>query len=314
MAPDPATDQADWLNPWLTPAGSGAGFYVSLETLVLHRNNQSIDQPFAVNTYTGATILTTRELAFTNWAPGARLIAGYRFQNGNALEATWFGFQDFNASASANNGGAVSAPGALGYYGYDYSFANSIRGSYNSQLENFELNWLRPLGRVTLLAGVRYISWNEYFDISGASTYQGMPESSDYATWTYNNLWGAQIGTRAQGDWKRLHWDITDKFGLFGNQFWQRTLIQDYGNQAVYEDNWLSHAGVAFVADLNLNLGVRLTDRLMLRGGYNLIWIDGLALAPNQLDFNLGANSGTAHNHGGSVLLQGVSAGLEARW
>jgi hypothetical protein len=309
---DPALDNA-WMNPWLAPAVR-PGIYVTVETLILHRDNASIDQTIVQNSYTGATVSTTRDLGFTNWAPGGRITAGYRFASGNAVEVTWIGFQDWNASADVAKSGSLSAPAALGVYSYDFSQANSFHIGYNSQLQNIEVNWLAPVGRVTLLAGFRYLSWNEFFDITGTSSYQNAPESSDYSIATYNNLYGAQIGARMQGDWKRLHWDMTDKVGLFGNEFWQRSLIQDLGNTAVYEDNWLSHAGVAFVGDLSLNVGFRLTDFLMLRAGYNLIWIDGLALAPNQLDFNLAANSGTAHNHEGSVLLQGVSAGLEARW
>jgi len=51
-----------------------------------------------------------------------------------------------------------------------------------------------------------------------------------------------------------------------------------------------------------------------IRAGYNLIWIDGLALAPNQFDFSVADNAGSALASGGGVFLNGANLGLEARW
>jgi len=298
---------------WFT-AARRPGLYIDVEALLLHRDSHTIDQPLVYNAYTGNTVMTTHDLGFNQWAPGGRVTLGYRFNNGSAIEGVWFGFQDWNSSASAFNPGSLTAPAGLGYYGYDWYQANGFRASYNSTLQNFEVNRVRPWGRMSLLAGFRYLSWNEYFDLNVTSTVPSYVEHSDYTINTYNNLFGAQIGLRSQGDWNRWNWSFSEKVGLFGNEFWQRTLIQDYGNTYIGEDNWLSHAGVAFVNDFNISLGFRITDRAMLRAGYNLIWIDGLALAPNQLDFNVGANSGTAHNHQGSVFLQGVNAGFQFLW
>jgi hypothetical protein len=48
--------------------------------------------------------------------------------------------------------------------------------------------------------------------------------------------------------------------------------------------------------------------------GYNLIWIEGVALAPDQLDFTNTTTSGSGIDTDGGVFLHGVNAGLEARW
>jgi hypothetical protein len=45
------------------------------------------------------------------------------------------------------------------------------------------------------------------------------------------------------------------------------------------------------------------------------MWIEGLALAPDQLDFNFAAADGGAQlNAGGGLLLHGANVGVEARW
>ena len=51
-----------------------------------------------------------------------------------------------------------------------------------------------------------------------------------------------------------------------------------------------------------------------LRAGYNLAWLSGLALAPNQFDFTDTLTSGTGIEGAGSMFLAGASLGLERRW
>jgi len=80
--------------------------------------------------------------------------------------------------------------------------------------------------------------------------------------------------------------------------------------------------GVGFIGDLSGSLIYRLSDVWGLRLGYNMIWLSGVALAPNQFNFantplapdgqaSLGS---TVLNGGSSVFLHGANIGLEARW
>jgi hypothetical protein len=48
--------------------------------------------------------------------------------------------------------------------------------------------------------------------------------------------------------------------------------------------------------------------------GYNLIWLSGVALAPNQFDFGAETTSGSDLHGGAGLFLHGASLGLEARW
>jgi hypothetical protein len=58
----------------------------------------------------------------------------------------------------------------------------------------------------------------------------------------------------------------------------------------------------------------RLTDVWGIRAGYNVVWIDGLALAPNQFAFNNVDGTGSALASSGGIFLNGANLGLEARW
>jgi hypothetical protein len=119
--------------------------------------------------------------------------------------------------------------------------------------------------------------------------------------------------------WHRLGWDVTGKAGIFGNDVGQRQFVVEFDSN----DIPLVLAGpthrdgsrVSFVGELGLSLTYKVSDRLSLRGGYNVMWIEGIALAADQLDFDVLAGTwGTALRDSGGVFLHGASVGLEARF
>jgi hypothetical protein len=131
-----------------------------------------------------------------------------------------------------------------------------------------------------------------------------------------NNLCGAQLGGRLRSWGARWGWEATGKAGLFGNGAHQEQYVLDWDDGPFPARPLVSAAGgrVAFVGELNLTGVYRLTDVWNLRAGYNLIWIGGVALAPDQLDFSGVVPAGDQLRNDGQVFLHGVSGGLEARW
>ncbi len=74
------------------------------------------------------------------------------------------------------------------------------------------------------------------------------------------------------------------------------------------------HGQVAFLGELNFNLIYQLSKVWDIRAGYNLFWIDGVALAPDQLDFSADIGAGGRLDSNGNAFYHGVNIGLEARW
>jgi hypothetical protein len=72
----------------------------------------------------------------------------------------------------------------------------------------------------------------------------------------------------------------------------------------------------SFVGELNLNLTYSLTRELSIRGGYQLIWIDGVALASEQPSLNSGnfLTPVSAVDTNNSLFYHGALAGLEWVW
>ena len=163
--------------------------------------------------------------------------------------------------------------------------------------------------------GFRYIDIEEELDISVQKTVSAAVENGAYDLHTTNNLFGAQVGARWRQTWGRFGWEATGKTGIFGNAGQETQSVIDFPNFALRPSVSTSGGEVAFVGEVNLSALYRLTDIWNLKAGYNVVWIDGLALAPDQLDFNFATSpSGNQLRDGGAMFIQGVNVGLEARW
>ena len=172
-------------------------------------------------------------------------------------------------------------------------------------------------------AGFRYLNVGERLNQTTQATVPTpggpMIENGAYNIRTSNNLYGAQLGARVRRTQGRFGWDATGLAGIFGNDAQQSQTVQDFppgpGPGAVLRNVSNSQGGVAFVGQANVSGLYALTNVWNLRAGYNIIWIEGLALAPNQLNYNFAAaQSGSQLNNNGGIFLHGVNVGLEARW
>jgi hypothetical protein len=75
----------------------------------------------------------------------------------------------------------------------------------------------------------------------------------------------------------------------------------------------------SFFGEVGANATVELTNWLSWRVGYTLFWLSGVATPANQLsvvtlDPGTGTTVANGINTSGSVLLHGVTTGVEARW
>lgn len=326
--------------------------YGYVEALFLERSNCSFDQPILVQSVAGvpvATYLATSDLDF-DCEPAVRALFGVRLHGGWALEGSYLGLFHADTSvytpapdASTN----LTFPGDLGFTSNVFSDPDEVWTRYTSSLHSGELNLVccqgccdcyekgkgDPKGdcggyyprcqTFEWFVGFRYLNLRETLNIYGEREQQisgGGFETEDgvYNIRTNNNLYGAQVGARLRHWGRRWGWEGTGKAGIFANDAQQEQYVLDFPNEP--EPFPLrplvssSTDRVAFVGELNLTAIYRLNDNWNLRGGYNLIWVDGLALAPNQLDFGATEDSGRRLSSNGGLFLHGVSCGIEARW
>lgn len=287
---------------------------VTAEALFLNLDSGTSDAvPIVINQDTGATLITTRDLDFDTVA-GPRLGIGYWFNDCGGIEASYFGLHHWTASAEALGDNNLRLPGDLPLATLDFFDADQMRVSYGSELHNVEVNYLRRTGydNLSLLVGFRYLNLDESFNINAGDIDTG--RSSDYNIQAWNHLWGAQLGSRWRKDFDRFGLDIVGKAGIFGNAAKQHTFVGDFDNTFVMRDSTAERSPTAFVGELGFSGTYRLTKALYARAGYNLLWVEGIARAPAQLDFTDTPESGLAVVSSKGAFLHGANVGLEARW
>ena len=314
----------DTLGLYGSSAWHASPLYATVEALFLDRDNDNFARPLVIDATNANTLLSTTDLGF-DAEPGVRATLGIRRApccQCSDWEFTYLGAFDWNAASSVSGTDSLALPGDLGFVVNGFTLAESITTQYGSQLHSVEANCIKRVcehcccscyKRVDWFAGFRYLSWDEDLGLLGNN--QGVADAN-YTVDTTNNLYGAQIGSRIRSYRGCWGWELTGKAGLFANDASQRQLIVDElgVNDFMLRNASGNGSGTAFVGELGLSTLVRLSDSCGFRGGYNLLWVQGLALAPDQLDFTDTASSGTGLHRSGGSLLHGFSVGLELGW
>ena len=237
-----------------------------------------------------------------------------------AIEFNYFNVQNFNAS----QGGTSPFPGS-------YLFADGVlccspfilfedvNATLSSEFKSFELNRRFPTdGRLQWLMGFRWVEWNDTLGLSGSSFLSPQPVA--IGTDASNDLYGMQIGFdsilwRSGG---RFWIEGLGKAGAFYNNSNQFTSVSSDLLDPPLAAGGTGTARAAFVGELGVTGVGQVTDGLALRTGWTAFWLGGLALAPNQLDRQCliceDKPPSQSIDTGGSVFVNGLTLGLEARW
>lgn len=253
----------------------------------------------------GLPLLNARDFGFDAQS-GWDLGAVRRLDDEYSLDFRYFqvdGWDDSLASAPVDFS-AVAFPGGI-FSGV--GFAHIATASYNSLLRSAEFNVRRERSDwLTLLAGFRYVNLQESLVVDQVGFFSHRVD-------TRNHLYGGQVGAEVFfGARGKIRLDGWAKAGIFGTD-----AHSDYSfSDIVFPFNGFNAAGrqgqVSFVGDLGLTASYRLTDHIVLRGGYQLLWIDGVALASDQ--FNVQPVDGFGVGTTGGAFYHGALAGLEVSW
>ena len=190
----------------------------------------------------------------------------------------------------------------------------SMTWAYASRLYNAELNLRWDLcARLTMLAGFRWVSLWE--DLTGT-----LPPERAVPFWdtdTRNNLYGFQIGADGKLFQRgRFSIDGLVKAGIFDNNAQESTGVSIY--RTVYWES-ASTNRAAFLGELGLRCKYQLTERLSLKAGYEAMWLQGVALAPAQINNTLSHGTPITDvyvqalgiDSSSGVFFHGATAGLE---
>jgi hypothetical protein len=230
------------------------------------------------------------------WDGGVDVYLARQFASGYGVEMRYF---DLDSHAGFDYGDTGDL--RIGHTTVTNLF--DVDAAYNSQLHSTELNLRIPnSSRLTWLAGARWIELGERlnYDIDLLSLV-----NNDFKWNTDNHMYGGQFGADL-----RL-WDLRSplsinsvlKAGVYGNDAENhfRFKVNDFS----ILNGGADQGDVAFVGDIGVNVSYQLTRHVSLMGGYQLMWINGAALASDQsaltmrrLDIDVITTQGDLFYHG----------------
>jgi hypothetical protein len=309
--------------------------YAVFDALFLQRNNAAVDRPVVVDsTAPNVAVISTGDLQSTI-GTGARLLYGNYGEDDLGWEVGYLGVYGMNANRLATSaGGSLEASDQVFAAQTGLTNGFSARVTDNSSINSIELNMVfhdydggynrrsgRPAqrcegydgGHVDWIGGFR---WANLQDEAVLAIPQGTsPQSSTYTVDASSNLFAAQVGTRGRMAFERWAVEGWMKIGIAGTTLSQSQTLYDALSTTPFRQPQSSDTvGMGMIADMNLSAIYRFNDVWGLRVGYNLIWLTGVALAPDQWDFTPSQAGGTGLNGTGSMFLSGANLGLEARW
>jgi hypothetical protein len=292
-------------------------------------------------------VLSTSDFNYDFKAAG-HLVIGHSFGECLQIEGAYLGIQQsvntaavrdnsFNGLVDAHGndmtGDLFSPFGGFGTFPIDnLDYNNFAQIRYTSSLQGAELNVRRRVPLVperlsmSLLFGVRYLGVLEDLQYDTQSTVvmdppnpllPGMVSNSIHVA-TDNQMVGPQIGALFELYTDNRWWLNTEiKAAVLNNHATTSTAYTNTINGAsnsyfskVTEDH------TAFAGELSITALYRWTPHFNTRVGYQALWLEGMALAPNNFNTNINiVRQGPAQlSHDAGVVYHGPFAGVELGW
>jgi hypothetical protein len=231
------------------------------------------------------TITNSGDVPNFDWAGGPDVSVIRHMGNGDSLEVRYFGAYNFQIDDEVELGPV------------------DLASAYDSRIHSTEINWRRPTGgRITWLAGFRWIELHEQLDLSQDVIILALDESVNVD----NHMYGGQVGADINllcgcGPWSL---DAVLKAGVFADVADADRSIAINGG-TIFADR-VDDTDAAFLGEIGIVAAYDLNDCWALRGGYQLLWINGAALASEQIEPEI--------NLSGDLFYHGALLGLERTW
>ncbi len=261
----------------------------------------------------GADLYDASRLDFP-FAVGPRVSLTVLDCEGWGFESNFFFIDGWSATSDIPNG---SLPGGTGTLVVDSVTNLALTNAHFesiARLYSAETNFRKPLfGNLSFLAGFRWLELTDRYLAEGTSATTRNTISETILT--HNNLYGFQVGADGPLFQEADRWRITGfvKGGIFLNNADQATSLSDpggLGSRAV-NNNEIS---AAFFGEAGVIGYLQITKHLAASGGYQVMFVNGVAQPVNQLSGTNLANSTAAVDASAGLFYHGATAGLELTW
>lgn len=307
-----------WCHGWLfncmhgLPGKLGYNWTAGADALAMTRSDTGSARPLVLAVDTGATLFNANQWNF-NVEAGVRGFVGLTGPSGIQYQAVYMDIPRMGDSALIGSPNNLQIPFPLAADTIDFFGADQMVVRYDSRFQSAEANVIVPWGNFQVLGGYRWVRLHETSVIQAFDFDDG--DISDYTANSTNNLNGGQIGIL--GEWEffgLLNFDFFAKTGIFCNQSSEHQTLFDFGNTVLIRDTSGSRTDVAYVSELAAQVVVPLGSVFSVTGGYRVLFLNQMAVAPGQFDFTDNADSGTHVNSTSNIVLHGANLGLTAKW
>jgi hypothetical protein len=286
-----------------------SNWLISADALFLQRSSA---EGFGVlfNATTGQELFNASSLGNDTQA-GFRLIAMRHLASDRWLDVEYFGIDGWSSHANFGPGNLFLI-GDQSQSGPPAATANFFYGSrlhtVEANLRAADFGWIQPL------VGFCWIRLSETYNASGLWDVGlgPLPYSLNYHT--QNDLYGGQIGANAIV-WDRggpLSINLIGKAGVYLGH--STNSAQFDGSPFILLDTETDANRCSFFGELGLNASWQFNSHWAIRGGYQVYWLEGVAIAPDQVLSTDLANQGGGINTAGGLFLHGAHVGFEATW
>jgi len=287
--------------------GGRACWTFTADAIALQRTTTR-DQPLFVNA-DGADLLSSKNMEF----PVATALQVGAIRHGPCgwdLELGYFQIDGWNASGNVPGPSEIVTDVNGGNF-----FITDGQARYTSQLHIGELNlrheWLDGL---TLLVGLRLGELDELYSATGLGARIPAPVNFDAST--FNHLYGLQVGADYEfyNMGGPLKVSALCKAGVYDNVASQRSHQIDTSDPTSEQTIEATRNQAAFMGETGLVATYRVTCHLSFRATATAVWLEGVALAPEQIsatDFMAGTATIDTH---GSIFYYGGGLGMEVKY
>ncbi len=203
-----------------------------------------------------------------------------------------------------------------------FRLTDDVNLTQGSSIYSGELNyrrWNTAFGGLELIGGIRYIRQNDQMGIGmeGTSVIAnslGLPtpgrDAALYSVLTHNNIFAPQIGL--EYNWPLFRWLSFTGLGkaAFGANYSTTDVNLQRGDGLTIFNTQRNNWGFGGIYELAAFTDFHILERLRLRLGFNAIWLTDLALASDQVDFNLmGSQARQQSGITGGQIQQFIQAG-----
>jgi len=278
------------------------GGFVSVGAVIFKRSDPKGGAIVASNP-PGTTFLDAGDSDF-GWKAGVDAAAGLNFWTNEGIEARVLYYDTSTSNSFRTPGNFIGA-------GFTGPTNTLFESNYDTKLTSFEVNWRHRMfnDQLTLLGGVRSISLDDKLHIDiNTNVARG---HYDYE----NDMIGGQIGA----EWAvfkpsdPFQLNLVGKIGAYALKS-SGGIFEFQGNNPIGNFDTTVHK-TAYAGELGISAGYHLTENIVLRGGYQLLWLDKVGLASNNAAFSLTNPSLLRTNvERDDLLFHGFNVGVTVNW